>query len=1170
MLSNRVPRNAFLVSAVLGLLVSIAAVLLFAPGSAATDAQASIPVPQGTILTCPDPNQSPGSMTFDPSHAPALTPDVKAEIKGLLASMQEQPWWIMWDWSGKPGEDIIANGVLLKGPETDHVVMFDVPEDTPGEHRVTFCYREFGDSWKRIDATFIVDSVGTPSATPTPTPTLTPMPTPPPTPTPTPAPTLPPFFAIPFVPIFQLIPPPPPPSDLSIFGIEITQAIQCFDPSNGLAGCPDNSLPVVSRKDTTARIYPRYSGDLSQMAGVPVRLHILAFGNEYIVNTFGTAKTFIDQANNDNANVWFRVDTNSNSANVQFYAEVDPNNVIAETNESNNRYPPSGTISLNFQKRDTVDVTGWPTRYHPSGYTGTQYAGSWASNGGGADWLEYLWPVRSGSGIDNTVKSGFLDWTTAVSGGTQQQNADGQHALIQTLNFQWILHNILPFLFGTNALTGADHVYGWVDNQGYSGGHADMPNKPHAGGLGVVAIGSDNAPSGSTVDNPGSGALIFGHELTHDYTVFHTNTGSDDCGSDDSASDFPYSTSSIQEFGYNPDTGMIYNPSNTHDLMSYCPSGGSKLGWISPFTWNKMFGYFSPSDAGNRVAGPNTTYGKVVATGAESSLAGAVFVDNPDIDGDDGGELQNLHKVDGVGLEVNPPSGDYAIELRNGTEVLASKSIAVDFVSEYANHTGPAGSQGGEEVFSPEPNPSVQVPFIMPWVAGATYVALVHGNDVLDEVAVSANAPVVNFTSPAGSEVWAAGTTHTLQWEGSDADGDDLSYSVLYSNADDVWELIESGITGTSYDVEVDYFAGGDQARFGIVATDGINIGTAESATVDIPNKAPLVAITDPAPGTVVTPGGLVVLTGSAADLEDGSLPDDAFQWSSNIDGDLGTGPSLPITTLSNGLHTISLRVEDSEGAATTNMIVILVAVPATVDFQPDTVSPGGPPPEVTVIVELPFGYPTNDLDLDSLQMIVGGNVLQPTDAELIGDEDMDQLNELRLTFDGEDVQNALPGGAQPATVTITGELGNGTGIQGSDTVAQVGPGDVDCDGDSDAVDALNLLKSNASLPANNDCLAAAGDIDCDGDTDSVDALGILRFNAGLPVNQPAGCPPIAVAGGNAHSHVVAAGPIYRQGFARNDGGGGFASGLPRVPSAVWLSVAFVLPALVLTKRRIR
>lgn len=69
--------------------------------------------------------------------------------------------------------------------------------------------------------------------------------------------------------------------------------------------------------------------------------------------------------------------------------------------------------------------------------------------------------------------------------------------------------------------------------------------------------------------------------------------------------------------------------------------------------------------------------------------------------------------------------------------------------------------------------------------------------------------------------------------------------------------------------------------------------------------------------------------------------------------------------------------------------------------------------------------------------------------------------------------------------------------------------GDVDCDGDVDAVDALQVLRRVAGLPVDADCMTEAGDVDCDGDIDAVDALLILRHVAGLPVDNGDGCTPI-------------------------------------------------------------
>ncbi len=156
-------------------------------------------------------------------------------------------------------------------------------------------------------------------------------------------------------------------------------------------------------------------------------------------------------------------------------------------------------------------------------------------------------PIRNG-GINYVVKSGYKNWTTTL-------NADGQHALIQSLNSNWIWEERLPWFF-SGAFTGARHVYGWAPDATWRR-RADMPVYPHAGGLGVVGIGTDEP--GTNTDNPGAGTLIFGHELVHDYNVMHTDT-SDSCGSSDDNSDFPYSSSSIQEFGFNPITRQGLQP----------------------------------------------------------------------------------------------------------------------------------------------------------------------------------------------------------------------------------------------------------------------------------------------------------------------------------------------------------------------------------------------------------------------------------------------------------------------------------------------------------------------------------------------------------------------------------------------------------------------------------
>jgi uncharacterized repeat protein (TIGR01451 family) len=703
------------------------------------------------------------------------------------------------------------------------------------------------------------------------------------------------------------------PGDLSIFGIEVTQGIQCFNTARGLAGCADNSLPVVAKKESTARIYLRYAPTIGvgTRSNVPVRLHIFANGVEYIANTQGRATSAIDQGAAESANVYFNVNF-SNDINVSFYAVVDPNNTQVESNEGNNRFPASGTITLNFRKQRTLKIVGQRLRYRPSGYTGTQYAGGWAVNGGAADWLEQMLPVRN-NGINYVVASGYKDWTTSLAGG------DGQHALIGDLNNTWIVQNAFAWLFGAGAYTGADHVYGWAPNQGYSGGHADMPVYPHAGGLGIVGIGTDRVSDGaSNTDSPGGGAFIFGHELVHDYDVKHTDTA-DACGSSDDSSAWPYATSSIQEFGFNPLTGKIYDPATTHDLMSYCPAGGSTQGWIAPYTWSTMA---AELDAPGSVFARSTE--ATLATGP--MLVTALRISNPAL-GPQTASFDAAHKVDADMPLLTPSPGDYTLEMRDGANtLLSSVPFTASFVSEYSAHAGHPHDGPGH----PEPTAFAHVQIGTPWATGTTRLQIRRSGALLTERLVSTNAPMVNITSPAAPVTWTVGTTQTLTWTGVDPDADSLTYSVFYSHDGLNWDMLATGLTTPSYEVPVDAIKGSTHARFRVVANDGVLSGDDETDyPISVPDKAPNALISSPAAGSANGIGALLVLQGSGNDFEDGTLPDVSLSWSSDRAGALGSGPSVPVNSLTQGWHRITLSVTDSAGQTSASSVNVYIGARA-------------------------------------------------------------------------------------------------------------------------------------------------------------------------------------------------------------------------------------------------
>lgn len=166
---------------------------------------------------------------------------------------------------------------------------------------------------------------------------------------------------------------------------------------------------------------------------------------------------------------------------------------------------------------------------------------------------------------------------------------------------------------------------------------------------------------------------------------------------------------------------------------------------------------------------------------------------------------------------------------------------------------------------------------------------------------------------------------------------------------------------------------------------------------------------------------------------------------------------------------------------------------------------------------------------------VVGPNI---TATATDGDGNTSEFSEPFVLFEPTPTPSPTPNQTPPPTPTPTGQTPTPTPTPTptgqtptvtptpTATAAPSPPpggltqGDNDCDGDVDAVDALQDLRHVAALPVDQhpDCtdIGAAvpaggepqifGDVDCDGDVDAVDALQILRFVAGLAVNQADGC----------------------------------------------------------------
>lgn len=208
----------------------------------------------------------------------------------------------------------------------------------------------------------------------------------------------------------------------------------------------------------------------------------------------------------------------------------------------------------------------------------------------------------------------------------------------------------------------------------------------------------------------------------------------------------------------------------------------------------------------------------------------------------------------------------------------------------------------------------------IPWNPLTARIVLRNGlGKTLAARTVSPQAPQVRIDPTVAGAAAPATGKQTLSWTGSDTDGDALSYSVWYSrDAGKTWLPIDHSLSGTSLEIDFDRLPGGAQALSRVLASDGVNTSEARSAApLRVPGKAPQVFFAPPPTNRALPAGQEVLLQASAFDWEDGALTDDkAFTWSSDRDGSLGVGPWISYP-LSDGVHTITVSVRDSDGNVT-------------------------------------------------------------------------------------------------------------------------------------------------------------------------------------------------------------------------------------------------------------
>jgi hypothetical protein len=330
---------------------------------------------------------------------------------------------------------------------------------------------------------------------------------------------------------------PPPGLNLAIDAVHVQQVVQTYG----------GAVPTIAGRDALLRVFVRASEPNVASAAVRVRLYD---GTQLLSTTSipapgaGVPTTIDESALTRSWNL--PLAANIVRPGLRVLVDVDPDNTVPETIETDNTWPSIGTpLALDVRAVAPLAVRMVPVTQSATGLTGDITTASLSPY---ADLARKLLPVSS---LAVDVR---LPYT---SNGPPLQDNDVNGAWPQLLSEL----NALRTAEGSQA-----HYYGVVKTT-YTFGVAGISYLPS-----FVALGWDKVPHAFGT---------FVHELGHNFGRLHSRS----CGAGGPDANYPYPNGIIGVYGYDVAAGRLLGPS-TPDIMGYCDDR-----WISDYNYTAILGF---------------------------------------------------------------------------------------------------------------------------------------------------------------------------------------------------------------------------------------------------------------------------------------------------------------------------------------------------------------------------------------------------------------------------------------------------------------------------------------------------------------------------------------------------------------------------------------------------